>query len=383
MSKGLLAIAFLLAAVLGLEAQEKVGETVYLDGAVSITRDGSALDSSAVVIGASIDNFDQVETGDDGTAQVQVTTTRAATSTITVSPDTQFTFELSALEGKQSSSINLISGSLSLKVSKLNGSQELSIQTESAVLGVRGTEFSVSTSDAGDVLVTCAEGAVACTREDGTEYQAVPGTAVENQEGAAFRTIPVTGSDLEGFRRAWLEQRRAAVQANAGRLIQANAERYLLLRAAYDKDYEALMRQQAIISKWRAEDRKGGMGTNTDVDREKKAVLATLLRLRRAQFLLERVQFRLVRLKRLHDQGYGQGTLPSGATTTQFFDQLMRDRPAVNGHMAAIRNMARLYSLRNGGADPTSYSVMFRERLQQKPAREPLRGLRRPQRTQQ
>jgi hypothetical protein len=373
MSKVFLAMTAALAAAASLGAQEKIGTAVYLDGTVSITRDGSALDSAAVVIGASIDNFDQVETGDDGNAQVQIATARAAASTITVSADTQFTFELSALEGRQSSSINLVSGSLSLKVSKLTDSQELNIQTESAVLGVRGTEFTVSTSDAGDVLVTCATGAVACTTEEGQEYEAVPGTAVENQEGQAFRTVAVTGTDLESFRRAWMEQRRAAIRANAGRLIRANAERYLLLRAAYDRDYEALMRQQDIISKWRSEDRRGGTGTAIEVGREKRAVLATLFRLRRTQFLLERVQFRLVRLKRLHDQGYGQGTLPSGVTTTRFFDQLLRDRAEVNGHMAAVRNLARLYAVRNGGADPTSYALMFRERLRERPPREPPR----------
>jgi len=379
MSRVIAAIAVAMVATAGLGAQDKIGEAVYLDGAVSVTRDGSALDSSAVVIGAPINNFDQVETGDDGNAQVQITTPRAAPSTITISPDTQFTFELSALEGKQSSSINLVSGSLSLKVSKLSNAQDLTIQTESAVLGVRGTEFTVSTSDAGDVLVTCVTGAVACTAEDGTEYQAVPGTAVENQEGAAFRTVPVTGTDLEAFRRSWTEERRAAIRANATGLIQANAARYLMLRAAYDRDYQTLMSREDVISKWRAEDRRSGMGTRAEVEREKRAVLAPLLRLRRAQFLLERVQFRLLRLKRLHDQGFGQGTLPGGLTTNQFFDQVLRDRPEVNGHMATIRNLARLYAFRNGGADPTSYSLMFRERLKEKPAREPLRGPRRPQ----
>jgi len=361
-----------LAVAMALDAQEKIGDTVYLDGTVSVSRDGSTLDPSDVVIGAPIDNFDQMETGDDGNAQVRITTVRAANAVITVSPGTQFTFELSTLQGKQSSSINLISGSLSLKVSKLSGSQELNVQTESAVMGVRGTEFTVSTSDAGDVLVTCAEGDVALTTENGTEYQAVPGTAVENQEGAAFRTLPVTGTDLEGFRRTWMEQRRAAVQANAGRLIQAFAVRYLQLRAAYDRDYEALMRRQDVISKWRTEDRGGRMGAGAEVDGEKRAVLAALLRLRRAQFLLERVQFRLLRLKRLHDQGYGQGTLPSGMTTGQFFDQLVNDRPTVDGHMATIRNLARLYTLRNGGADPTTHSLAFREPARENPAREPL-----------
>lgn len=377
MAKALCVVALVLAAAAPLSAQEKIGEAVYLDGQVSITRGGSALDPSGIVIGAPIDNFDQMETGDDGNAQVQITTTRAAASTITVSPDTQFTFELSALQGKQASSINLISGSLSLKVSRLASSQALDVQTESAVLGVRGTEFDVSISDAGDVLVTCSTGAVACTTENGVEYQAVPGTAVESEEGEAFRTVAAPVTDLQGFRRAWMEQRRKVIRANTGRLIQLNVERYRLLRAAFDRDYAALMRQQDVISKWRSEDRRGRMGTIAQMDRERRAVLETMLGLRRTQFLLERVQFRLLRLKRLHDQGYGRGTLSGGVTTSEFFDQLQHERTDVNTRMAAIRNVARLYALRNGGTDPTSYSLLFRQRYREKRPQGPLRLQRR------
>ena len=346
-----------------LDAQEKIGETVYLDGEVSITRNGNALDSSQVIIGVPIDNFDLMETGDDGNAQVRITTTKAANgSTITLSPDTQFTFELTQLQGRQTSSINLISGSLSLKVSKLSGSQDLEVQTETTVLGVRGTQFDVSTSDAGDVLVTCNEGAVSCRTSSGTEYRAVPGTVVENQEGGAFRAIPVPVTDLESFRRTWVEQRRAAVRANAAGLIQSNAERYLQLRSAYDRDYTALMRQRNIISKWTTEDRRGGIGAAEQVDQEKRAIAATMMRLRATQFTLERVQARLLRLKRLHDQGLGRGTLPGGVSTENFFSELQRDHNVVNSHMATVRNVARLYTLRNGGQDPSSHSQMFRQR---------------------
>lgn len=160
-------LPLLLASADGSGSQDQIGETVYTDGDVSVTRDGSPLSSDEVVIGLPIDNFDFMKTGDDGNAQVKVTTNRAPQSTITVSPDTQFTFELSTLQGRQTSSVNLISGSLSMKVSTLTGDQDLDVQTENTVLGVRGTEFAVTTSDAGDVLVTCSTGDVSCRTENG------------------------------------------------------------------------------------------------------------------------------------------------------------------------------------------------------------------------
>ena len=75
-----------------------------------------------VVIGVPIENFDLMKTGDDGNAQVRIISPRVPSSTVVVSADTQFTFELSTLQGRQRSSVNLISGSLSLKVSDVERS---------------------------------------------------------------------------------------------------------------------------------------------------------------------------------------------------------------------------------------------------------------------
>ncbi len=354
-------LPLLLAPSNGSVEQGQIGETVYLEGDVSVVRNGAALAADAVVIGAPVENFDLVKTGDDGSAQIKVTSAQAPASTLSLSPDTQFTFELSALQGHTHSSINLISGSLRLKVSALSSDQDFDVQTETTVLGVRGTELTVTTSDAGDVLVDCSTGAVACTAENGTEYQATPGTVVENQADGPFRSVPVAASDLDAFRSTWAEQRRAAVRANAFRLIQANALRYQRLREVFDKDYGALRRQQTIISKWIAEDRQGKIGAATDLDREKRAVAGTILRLRRTLFRLERVHARLLRLQRLHDQGFGRGDISATLTTAQFFDQLQRDRADVEMRMASVRYLTRLYSRRNNGEDPTAYSLRFRE----------------------
>ena len=101
-----------------------------------------------------------------------------------------------------------------------------------------------------------------------------------------------------------------------GRKPHSLQGRYQQLRAAYDRDYATLMRRRSVVSTWEAEDRRGGIGSAAEVDREKVAVAATRLLLRRTQFLLERVQNRLLRLKRLHDQGHGRGTIAGGVTTT-------------------------------------------------------------------
>ncbi len=352
-------LPLLLASATILWSQDKIGEAVYMEGDVSLVRNGVSLDPSAVTIGIPIDNFDFMKTGDDGNAQVKVGSPQIPSSTVTISPDTQFTFELSVLDTRQHSSFNLISGSLSLKVSRLTKAQDLEIQTESAALGVRGTEFTVSTSISGDVLVTCSTGEVICTAGNGTEYRAVPGTVVENRAEGTFRQIPVPATGLESFRRTWTAERMEAAKTNALPLIQSNALRYQQLRVSYDKDYAELMRQRLIISKWSAEDNRGGMGSPADIEREKASIAATMTRLRQTQFMLERSYYRLQSLKTLHDQGYGHGTISGSLRTEQFFDQLKREGADVEGRMATVRNVTRLYARRNHGFDPTNYSQRF------------------------
>jgi hypothetical protein len=104
------------------------------------------------------------------------------------------------------------------------------------------------------------------------------------------------------------------------------------------------------------------MGSAVEVEQQEKAVASTLLRLRATQFQLERVQARLFQLKRIHDQGFGRGTLPGGMTTARFFNQLQGERNVTDSHMATVRNMARLYAVRNGGQDPTSRAQMLRQK---------------------
>ncbi|HVO39322.1 MAG TPA: FecR family protein, partial [Spirochaetia bacterium] len=335
-------------------AQDKIGETTYQEGNVSVDRNGSALDASTVEIGMEIDNFDFMQTGDDGTAQVKVTTQRAPAATIVVSPDTQFTFELNAVQGRQHGSLNLISGSVSLKVSKLTAAQDLDVQTESTTLGVRGTEFDVSSSISGDILVTCTSGEVVATDQSGTQFRAVPGTVVENRSGGVFRAIPVAGPEREQFRRRWLQDRAAEGRTNALGLIRASVGRYQQLKASMDRDYAQLERQKAILSKWTAEDRRGAVGSAAEIEKEKAMLEGTLSRLRQEQFVMERVHYRLVALKRLHDQGFGRGAISGTQSTEQFFSQFQNERKGAEARMSTVRYAAKLYARRNNGLDPTS-----------------------------
>jgi hypothetical protein len=355
LAAGLAAVIFALAA-LPLEAAEVIGKIAYLDGAVEIERGETTLDAKVVKEGLALENFDLVTTGADGEVEVLVSCPRVPAATIRVAPRTRLSLEIGMAGGKQQTTVGLMIGSVALKCAKLTGSQSMRVQTDTALMGVRGTNFTVTTVASGDILVACDEGEVACTDEDGNTTSAVPGEVVEKLFEERMRRLPVAVSSLEQFRRSWDTERISALKANAGRAIAAFAVRYTSLRLQFNQDFATLEKARRVIDKWQAEDRAGKIGGAIEVAKEKKEVVGALFRLRRTLFVFERIYLRLLELKGYHDEGYGRGTIRYGATsetTTQFFARFERDRRDLERKMASVRLVARLYAQRNEGRLPS------------------------------
>jgi len=353
---------FLLGGAKTPSSPDQVGDTSYLEGTVSVQRDGQDIDSSEVQTGLAIENYDMVKTAADGLAEVNITTPKSAGATIKVSPRTEFSFELNSSASRQQSFVGLMSGSLALTVAKLTGSQDLMVQTESAVMGVRGTEFSVTAPATGDVLVTCRTGDVLITDENGKEFHATPGTAVEKKFGEPLVTLEVKG-DVDAFLKSWEEQRAAFLKDHAMDVIQREAQRYDALADEFDSEFAALQEKKDILAKWRAEEKKGVMGSGAEIEKEKSEIADLLADLRETQFLLERVHYRLVDLKELHDLGLGHGEIRKGLTTKEFFERFEKDRAALELRLADVRYVTKLFARRNSGRDPTVVADLrlFRE----------------------
>ncbi len=348
--RGLAAALFLAAAAAAASAQDTVGSISYAEGTVGVVRDGADIDG--VGIGQDLQNFDLVKTGSDGQAELAIATPQAPRMTVRISSDTQFSLEIAAVEGTQESTIGLVGGQIALKVDKLLATQSVKVKSDSAAMGVRGTDFTVTAPETGDILVTCDEGEVVVTDDQGKDLTAIPGTAVEEQPGQVYRTVPVAASGVEQFRTQWRAERSQFVQANALRLIQANARRYLLLSREFNAAHQELSRNQAITRKWALEDRAGRIGSAGETLRERRVMGALLPRLRRTAFQLERVAFRLERLQALHDRGIGQGTIDGGMTTQVFFAQISRERQDVARKLALTRLLTKQYLKRSEGRLP-------------------------------
>jgi hypothetical protein len=350
----LLAGALLAALCANLGAQDRVGEIKYLENDLTVVRNNRTLDPGNVEIGMEIQNLDLFKTGKTGYAELGLDDPRSAT--IKLSPGTTFYLEQGAVGKGKRTSIGAITGTVAVKVQKLGANQQVQVSSESAVMGARGTSFEVTLSPAGDLLVTCSEGEVLCREEDGRELTAVPGSVVTQPAGEDFQRVPVAVSDLERFRQDWYAERLEVLKANALKAIRAYALRYVALRERFNRAYAGLARERQVLEKWYEEDRRGKIGGNMEILREKKQLIGHLVELRKVLFVFERVYFRLAELEDYYRQGYGEGALEGSLTSRAFFQAFDRDRAVLERQMAEIHYLTKLYAKRNQGAFPTERS---------------------------
>jgi hypothetical protein len=309
------------------------------------------VDPAAVQIGMEVQNLDLLKTGRTGYAELSLDDPQSAT--VKLSPGTTFYLERSTVGRGQRTSVGAITGSIAVKVQKLGPNQQVQVASESALMGVRGTTFEVTLSPAGDLLVTCSEGEVVVREESGAEVSAMPGTVVAQPAGEDFRSVPVDAAELTRFRQEWYAERLAVLKANPLKAIRFYALRYAVLRERFNRAYASLAAEGRILQKWYDEDRRGQVGGNMEILREKRRLIRNLLELRKVLFVFERVHFRLAELEEYYRQGYGEGTLDGSLTSRAFFQALDRDRDVLERRMAEVRYVTKLYARRNQGVFPT------------------------------
>ncbi|MBN2534787.1 MAG: FecR domain-containing protein [Spirochaetales bacterium] len=332
-------------------SEDVIGYIDSLTGNVEITRDGEVYESFDLEQGDDIENFDLVRTSGKGEITIIIDSDLCPGTAITIEPDTTFTIEINKLKGKNQTTLDLITGGLALKVKGLTKNQELNVETEGAVMGVRGTSFGVGSSPGGDVLITCDEGKVECSSE-GKKLHAIPGEAVELQPGELFRQIPVKISDIKKFRQEWIAERIEAFKPNALRAIKFYGKQYIRLLNTFNNQYEQLMKKEAIIQKWMKEKKEGKTGSRMEIMREKRQLIGVLFRIRRTLFIFERVYFRLLELQTYYKQGYGKGEFSEGMSVKEFFKEFDNTSAGLYKKVAQIRFVIKLFAIRNEGSFP-------------------------------
>lgn len=314
---------------------QEVGRLSYLEGDVQLLRDGELREGSDVAIGESILNLDVIQTGFDGYVEVELT----APSSVTVRVQENAAYYVDeAGSGSQSAvTVRLLTGRLEMAVSELSRDSSLSVETQTATLGVRGTEFDVLIAPDEGTLFGIQEGQVEVAA-GGRRVGAEGGTAVEVLPDRRPRAETVPGGDFEAYYSNWTEIRLRAFRSGAPTFIRAYARRYLDTRDTFDTAYRDLVALRPGL-----EDavNQGQSSLGADM-RIRSEMSPAIIRMRSILPLFETTVYRLRELQRFHDQGIGRTQIDE-RSSTDFFRAFAREEGELLRRLAEVRTIFRLY----------------------------------------
>lgn len=340
--------ACLLIVVSAAAAQTLFGEIEYVEGDVTLSRGGKSLGDLNIGDEVQVDDF--IKTGPDGAAVIALNRSTGMRGSLSVKPRSAVYVRMSQDSSGSKTTLELVAGQIGSKVAKLSGSPTLQVRTDTAVMGVRGTEFGVSTSVSGNIVIYCTEGAVETT--DGESTVQVPaGKAVEKRPAERLRMLPVAVSNPDEFAKRWIADEIEAFRANPARVVAFYEKRYADLSVRFMAALDELQRK-AALQKWIEEDKTGARVNPRSADslREKKELIQSFLELRKILFLFERIYYRLDEAVDLVSGTPGErAELRPGLTVGAFLRQFRDGRERLAKMMAFFRYAERLYALRNEG----------------------------------
>ncbi len=333
----------------------KIGGIDYAEGGISISRNGKII--SAPNIGDPVFSGDLIKTQSDGMMVIAMDQNTGMSGKLTVKSRSSLYINLDTFKGEPRTSIQILTGAIGSKVTKLAGSPTVTVTSSSAVMAVRGTEYevvvSVNADDASPsaqqaTLVTCTESKVSVN--DGQEEVEVPaGKVLEKRPGERLRFLPVAISSVQGFSEKWIADEISAFRADAPRALADYAKRYADLSAKFAVAYDPFQKSPTP-KKWAEEDRTGAKINSMDPAalRENKEIAGYLFNIRKVLFIFERVYYRMDEISDLiagtPDE---KREIRPGQTAGDFLASVKADRDKIAGEVARYRYIEALYQQRN------------------------------------
>lgn len=313
-----------------------IGRIEYLEGAVELLRDGEIRDGFALNPGENLYEMDVLQTGFDG--YVEVSLTANGRTTVRINENTAYYIELEQRTGGGTEArLRVLTGSLEMAVQQLSRNSTLTVQTRTASLGVRGTEFDVITAPDESTLTGVRSGRVEVTA-GGRRVDATGGVAVEAQPDRAPQSRQVPGGDFERYYQSWTETRLQAFRSGAPTFVRAYVRRYRDTEPDFQVAYRELMRFRDRL------EQAAGAGSSAlggDM-RLRTEVSPAIIRMRSVLPLFENTVYRLRELQRFHDQGIGTTTIDN-QSSREFFTAFGRDARRLMAQLAEVRTVFRLY----------------------------------------
>lgn len=333
-------LAMALASTFLLGAQEtgtgprEVGRLVYFEGDVELIRDGALRDAGALAAGTAMREFDVLQTGFDGYAEVELAA--PAASLVRLRENAAYYVEQSGNQGNLTTTLRLLNGRVDMAVEELRSGSRLQVNTGQAVLGVRGTEFDVLTAPDDSVLFGIRVGRVDVAA-GGRQISAGAGTAVEAAAGETLTRETVGASDFDRYYENWTRTRLQAFRSGAATFIRAYVRRYEDTRPDFDEAYEQLMTVRPELEA--AAQGQSSLGEDMQL---RAAASPMVIRMRSILPLFESTVYRLRELDRFHAQGLGR-TRVGSQDSTDFFRAFSMQEGDLLRRLTEVRTVFALY----------------------------------------
>lgn len=324
------------------------GSVDYVEGNAIIVRSGKSLGEAN--IGDNILPDDMIKTASDGLVIIALDKSTGMRGTLTIKQKSVAYIRLAPGDSGPRSTIDLIAGQIGSKLAKISGSPSLQVQTDSVVMGVRGTAFTMASSVNGSILVVCTEGAVACT-DGGDPISVAAGKAVEKKASERLRLVPIAVSSPEQFEKNWIADEIEAFRSNAVRALGDFEKRYTEQLVRFNEAFAPLQKSETL-SKWIREDSAGLVPPPNDptVLKEKKAISGDILSTRKVLFIFERIYYRIMQLDQLvMGTALERQNIRPGYSAGDFIRKVRTDAAGLEKRMFLFRYAEKLYELRNAG----------------------------------
>jgi hypothetical protein len=366
MRKNVIVSAILcLAAACGASA-EVIGTIDYLDGVVELTRNGAAVKN--VDIGTKVENLDFVKTSADSQVTISFVKSSGLSGTMTVVPGSSALIRKDQISGSDASEIQLMAGSVNLKVKRLvKGESSVQVRTPTAVLGVRGTEFVVSSFN-GTAIVACKEGEVFCASSSEMSVSrmslsakgtsSVPGTMVEILENGKVNSGAFPAGDFEAN---WKELESKWKNFNVG-IISEDPVSFLNQFVPTWNQYATkvtahfnALNSNATLKQWLKDAAAGKTGGSYATwGKEKPLVVKDLISMRGDMMIATITLFRIQDILDHVPSAAMNARLSDGTTIKAFIDLYRRQSKPVFSAITLFNAAEKLYMERNDGVSPFS-----------------------------
>lgn len=321
--------------------EEPIGKIVRIEGMADIHRNGEVWELFDTDVGIEVYNQDLVETSDGGNMEIELIAYTTPGTIVKITENTAFYLDFSRPTGSAHINFALLVGSLAFKVPYLLDTEELNVLTQSAAMGVRGTEFEIVTTPEGSILVVCTEGKVICEDNQFNQQFAQTGRVVEKRTSGPLRRINLAPGEEGLYKKFWINQREQVFKAGAPAFVKAYAQQYLNNLPTFAEAYRKVTSHREALLRY-------GDGSaeelNSDLLLIYNEMSKDLIPAQGMVNLFERIYYRIKLLESYHVRGIGRTRLTQQMDSREFFTNFTAYEPVLKSQMAEMHYLYKLFS---------------------------------------